>query len=297
MKYGYFDDARREYVITRPDTPLPWINYLGSEEYFALISNTAGGYSFYKDARLRRITRYRYNNAPSDLGGRYIYVRDNEDGEYWSPSWQPTQVEFAGLFLPPRDGLYHHRLHLQRHPGRDALLCPNGREPRDLADDGYESARQLRSTFPSSPPLSFVYGMPRTIRPTSSATSPPDRWKWKTAVIYHKTEYRERRDHFAYFACSEKPSGFDTQREAFLGPYRSWDRPIVLEQGQSARFNRSWLAADWVALYQGCPPARRTEADHLPVGLLRESQGSKIRPTRIADDQQAWGKTGYRKIS
>ena len=91
MKYGHFDDKNREYVITQPDTPLPWINYLGCEAYFGIISNTAGGYSFYRDARLRRITRYRYNNAPFDFGGRYIYLRDDATGEFWSPSWQPTR--------------------------------------------------------------------------------------------------------------------------------------------------------------------------------------------------------------
>ena len=91
MKFGYFDDLKREYVITQPDTPLPWINYLGCQAYFGIISNTAGGYSFYRDARLRRITRYRYNNAPFDVGGRYIYVRDNDSKEFWSPSWQPTR--------------------------------------------------------------------------------------------------------------------------------------------------------------------------------------------------------------
>ena len=93
MRYGYFDDSAREYVITRPDTPLPWINYLGSEAYFGLISNTAGGYSFYKDARLRRLTRYRYNNASLDMGGRYLYLRDNASGKYWSPSWMPTRLK------------------------------------------------------------------------------------------------------------------------------------------------------------------------------------------------------------
>ena len=93
MRYGHFDDEQREYVITRPDTPLPWINYLGSDDYFGIISNTAGGYSFYRDARLRRLTRYRYNNAPLDVGGRYLYLRDDETGEYWSPSWQPVQRE------------------------------------------------------------------------------------------------------------------------------------------------------------------------------------------------------------
>ena len=93
MKFGHFDDSKREYVITQPDTPLPWINYLGCEAYFGLISNTAGGYSFYRDARLRRLTRYRYNNAPFDFGGRYLYLRDNDTGEFWSPSWQPTRTK------------------------------------------------------------------------------------------------------------------------------------------------------------------------------------------------------------
>ena len=97
MKFGYFDDVQREYVITRPDTPLPWINYIGCENYFGIISNTAGGYSFYKDARLRRLTRYRYNNAPLDEGGRYIYLRDDgardEAPLFWSPSWQPVRRE------------------------------------------------------------------------------------------------------------------------------------------------------------------------------------------------------------
>src|SRR5512137_1140517 len=102
MRFGHFDDQRREYVITRPDTPLPWINYLGCQAYFGLISNTGGGYSFYRDARLRRLTRYRYNNVPCDSGGRYIYLRDDgvagagADHSYWSPSWQPTRTDLEG---------------------------------------------------------------------------------------------------------------------------------------------------------------------------------------------------------
>src|SRR5512143_3944359 len=95
MRFGYFDDEQREYVITRPDTPLPWINFLGCEAYYGIISNTAGGYSFYKDARLRRLTRYRYNSAPLDSGGRYIYIRDEDASpaspRFWSPTWQPTR--------------------------------------------------------------------------------------------------------------------------------------------------------------------------------------------------------------
>ena len=94
MQFGYFDDERREYVITRPDTPLPWINYLGCEEFFGIISNTGGGYSFYRDPRLRRLTRYRYNNASLDSSGRYIYLRDDDycsSPLFWSPTWQPAR--------------------------------------------------------------------------------------------------------------------------------------------------------------------------------------------------------------
>lgn len=94
-RYGWFDDAAREYVITRPDTPLPWINYLGGEDHFGIVSNTAGGYSFHRDARLRRLTRHRYNNVPFDVGGRYLYLRDHASGESWSPSWQPMRSDLA----------------------------------------------------------------------------------------------------------------------------------------------------------------------------------------------------------
>jgi cellobiose phosphorylase len=96
VRYGHFDDEQREYVITRPDTPLPWLNYLGSEDYFALVTNTAGGYSFYRDARLRRLIRYRYNNAPLDVGGRFLYLRDDDTGDAWNPGWQPMQRELDG---------------------------------------------------------------------------------------------------------------------------------------------------------------------------------------------------------
>jgi len=90
MQYGYFDDKNREYVITNPRTPYPWINYLGTEDFFSLISNTAGGYAFYRDARFRRITRYRYNNVPTDAGGRYFYIKEGET--IWSPGWKPVKT-------------------------------------------------------------------------------------------------------------------------------------------------------------------------------------------------------------
>ena len=232
MRYGQFDDVAREYVITRPDTPLPWINYLGSESYFGIISNTAGGYSFYRDARLRRLTRYRYNNAPLDSGGRYVYLRDDESGEYWSPSWQPTQRDledytcrhglgytiigsrFQGIraetlyFVPLGENLEVWRIRVTNDrptPARVSLFSSIEWCLWDANDDGTNFQRNYST----------------------------GQVEIEDGVIYHKTEYRERRDHFAFFACSESPAGFDTQRDAFLGPYRGWDRPIVVEQGKT----------------------------------------------------------------
>ena len=136
--YGHFDDAAREYVITRPDTPLPWINYLGSDAYFGLISNTAGGYSFYRDARLRRLTRYRYNNAPRDVGGRYVYVRDDESGDVWSPSWQPVGGPVENYRC--RHGLGYTVIGStrERHRSRDLVLRAARRVARGVAGAGDE---------------------------------------------------------------------------------------------------------------------------------------------------------------
>ncbi len=244
MNYGYFDDAAREYVITRPDTPLPWINYLGSEAYFGLISNTAGGYSFYRDARLRRITRYRYNNVPFDTGGRYLYLRDNAGGQFWSPSWMPTRTPL------------------------DAYTCRHGMGYTAISSQAYGVEASTLYFVPLGANLEVWRTRVTNRRETAAELSLFsaaefnlwDAWDDQTnfqrnfntgevevdgGVIYHKTEYRERRDHFAYFACSARrtasPSedcqsslvGFDTQREAFLGSYRGWDNPIAVERGQS----------------------------------------------------------------
>jgi cellobiose phosphorylase len=232
MKFGFFDDAQREYVITRPDTPLPWINYLGCEEYFGLISNTAGGYSFYKDARLRRVTRYRYNNSPLDMGGRYLYLRDNGTGKYWSPSWMPTRSQLdeyecrhgqgytiisskangikasTRYFVPLGESLEVWQVTLTNESSSEANLSLFSAIEFCLWDANDDATNFQRN---------YSIGQVEVV----------------DNVIYHKTEYRERRDHFAYFACSEPLAGFDTQRESFLGAYRGWDDPTVLASGES----------------------------------------------------------------
>ncbi len=231
MKYGYFDDQNREYVIAQPDTPLPWINYLGCQAYFGIISNTAGGYSFYRDARLRRITRYRYNNAPFDFGGRYTYLRDDSSGNFWSPSWQPTQHKlenyscrhgmgyttiasvYDGIaastryFVPLDENLEIWQLTVTNHRAQPAELSIFSSVEFCLWDAQDDSTNFQRN---------FSIGQVEI----------------ENGVIYHKTEYRERRNHFAYFACSEKLAGYDTQREAFLGPYRGWNNPAAVERGR-----------------------------------------------------------------
>ncbi len=244
MRFGYFDDKSREYVITRPDTPLPWINYLGTDSFFGLISNTAGGYSFYKDARLRRLTRYRYNNAPLDMGGRYIYLRDADSGEVWSPSWMPTRVDLDSyecrhgmgytIISSHKDGISANTRYfvpLDSECEVWDLTLTNERETDarfdlfsavefalwDAHDDSTNFQRNFNTGEVEVPDLLGDHGDGNVLRST----------------IFHKTEYRERRNHFAYFACSEALTGFDTQRNAFLGPYRGWDNPLAVENGQS----------------------------------------------------------------
>ena len=234
MRYGYFDDEHREYVITRPDTPLPWINYLGSQAYFGLISNTAGGYSFYRDARLRRITRYRYNNVPFDYGGRYLYVREDQTGAFWSTSWMPTRSKLDEyscrhgmgytVIASSKDGIaVNARYFVPLDENLEIWQVSVANHRDTLADLSLFSAVEfcLWDALDDASNFQRNFNIGQV--------------EIEDEVIYHKTEYRERRDHFAYFACSAPLAGFDTQREDFLGPYRGWDDPVVVAQGASAQ--------------------------------------------------------------
>jgi len=233
MRYGYFDDSSREYVITRPDTPLPWINYLGCEEYFGLISNTAGGYSFFRDARLRRLTRYRYNNVPLDSGGRYIYIRDNSSGEFWSPTWQPTRLPLEDYTC--RHGMGYTRIESARQGIKSAIryFVPLG-ENLEIWQLTVTNQRTVPAKLSVFSFIEFCLWDALDDSSNFQRNFSTGQVEIEDEVIYHKTEYRERRDHFAYFACSAPLAGFDTQREDFLGPYRGWDNPVVVERGESA---------------------------------------------------------------
>jgi cellobiose phosphorylase len=231
MKYGTFDDQKREYVITQPDTPLPWINYLGCQAYFGIISNTAGGYSFYRDARLRRLTRYRYNNAPFDFGGRYIYLRDDASKEFWSPSWQPTRRAITNYSC--RHGMGYTTIGSE-YAGIEAhtrYFVPLD-ENLEIWQLTVTNKRATKATISAFSSIEFCLWDAQDDSTNFQRNFSIGQVEVEDSVIYHKTEYRERRDHYAYFACSEKLAGFDTQRDVFLGHYRGWDQPAAVEAGQ-----------------------------------------------------------------
>jgi len=241
MKFGYFDDANREYVIEKPDTPLPWMNYLGCENYFGIITNTGGGYSFYKDARLRRLTRYRYNNVPMDVGGRYLYIRENSpEGEYWSPTWQPVRKDLDEYTC--RHGLGYTRIqssYLDIHTNI-CYFVPLG-ENLEIWDTTITNNRKETANLSLFSAIEFCLWDAMDDSTNFQRNFSIGEVEIEEGIIFHKTEYRERRNHFAYFACSNKLDGFDTQRDAFLGSYRGWDSPQVVESNKSANSK----AAGW----------------------------------------------------
>jgi cellobiose phosphorylase len=232
MKYGYFDDVQREYVITRPDTPLPWINYIGSEDYFGILSATAGGYSYYRDARMRRLTRGRYNNVPLDFGGRYVYLRDNESGDYWSPSWMPTQDDLENFTC--RHGLGYSVISSKKNgiAASTRYFVPLG-ENLEIWQFRVTNERKETAEISVFSSIEFCLWEALDDMTNFQRNFSTGQVEVEDGVIYHKTEYRERRNHFAWFACSEKLDGFDTQRESFLGPWRGWDRPAAVAAGKS----------------------------------------------------------------
>ncbi len=238
MKFGFFDDARREYVITTPRTPLPWINYLGSEDFFTLLSNTAGGYSFYRDARLRRLTRYRYNNAPLDQEGFHIYIKDGET--VWNPGWQPAQTELDRYEC--RHGLGYSIIDGAKDgvEVRQELMVPLGENCLLMRvtvknDSGADKVIKL---FPY---LEFCLWDAMDDASNFQRSYSTGEVEVVGAAIYHKTEYRERRDHYAVFWANREPDAFDTQREAFLGVYGSPARPeAVFGKGCTDSVAHGW---------------------------------------------------------
>ena len=228
-KYGHFDDANREYVITDPKTPWPWINYLGNENFFSLISNTAGGYSFFKDAKFRRLTRYRYNNVPMDNGGRYFYIKDGDC--IWSPGWKPMKTPLD--FYECRHGMSYTRITGRKNDIEANMLffVPLNTwaevQKITLSNNSKEVRNLKLFSFTEWCLWNAATDMENFQRNFSTGEV-----EIEGSVIYHKTEYRERRNHFAFYSVNTPIQGFDTDRETFVGLYNGMHEPEVVLEGK-----------------------------------------------------------------
>ena len=241
MRYGYYDDAAREYVITRPDTPLPWINYLGNDGFFSLISNTCGGYSFYKDAKLRRITRFRYNNVPADGGGRCFYICDGDTT--WSPAFLPAGTKLDTYRC--RHGLGYSVFEGKKNGVSAALtvMVP-------LHTDMEVQKLVLKNESTAEKDLTVYSEVEWCLwNAVDDSTNFQRNWnigevEIENSMVYHKTEYRERRDHYAFYSVNAPVSGFDTDRDTFLGRFRGWNDPQAVEE----RTSYGSVAAGWAPI-------------------------------------------------
>ncbi len=228
MKFGYFDDANREYVITTPKTPLPWINYLGCNDFFSLISNTCGGYSFYKDAKLLRLTRYRYNDTPNDVNGKYFYIKDGDT--IWNPGWKPTKTELDSYEC--RHGIGYSRFISSKNDVQASVLAfvPMN----DTCEINQVKLTNNSSSVKTLSLFSYVEwclwnaddDMKNFQRNFSTGEV-----EIVDSTIFHKTEYRERRNHYAIYSVNTEIAGFDTIRDEFLGAYNGTDDPTAVKNG------------------------------------------------------------------
>ncbi len=232
-EYGYFDDANREYVITDPKTPFPWINYLGNEDFFGLISNTGGGYNFYKDAKFRRITRYRYNSVPMDSVGRYFYVKDGDT--VWNPGWKPTKTQLDSYEC--RHGLNYTRITGVKNGVKASVLyfVPLGVKAEiqkvTLTNETTETKRLKLFSYAEWCLWNAATDGENFQRNLSTGEVEIEKGERFTA-IYHKTEYKERRNHYAYYSVNCAADGYDTDRESFVGLYNELSEPEAVLNGK-----------------------------------------------------------------
>lgn len=238
MKYGYFDDIAREYVITEPRTPWPWINYLGNKDFFSLISNSAGGYSFYKDAKFRRLTRYRYNGVPMDAGGRYFYIKDGDT--VWNPGWKPTKTALDAYEC--RHGMNYTIIKGEKNglEARVLFFVPLDTHA-EIAKLTLTNKTDGRKTFKLFSFIEWCLWNAATDMENFQRNFSTGEVEIDGSTIYHKTEYKERRDHYAFFTVNAPIDGFDTDRETFIGLYNGFDEPDAVVEGRP----RNSVAHGW----------------------------------------------------
>ncbi len=230
MKFGHFDDSKREYVITTPQTPFPWINYLGTQDFFSLISNTAGGYCFYKDARLRRILRYRYNNVPIDNGGRYFYIKENDD--FWSPGWKPVRRGLTEYQC--RHGMGYTIIKGVRNGlSAEVLFLVPLNETCEIHKITLTNTTDKQKKFSLFSFVEFCLWNALDDQTNFQRNLNTGEVEIDGSTLYHKSEYRERRNHYAFYTVNRQLAGYDTDRESFVGRYNGYDNPEVVVDGKS----------------------------------------------------------------
>jgi cellobiose phosphorylase len=238
MKYGFFDDKNREYVITNPKTPWPWINYLGSEDFFSLISNSGGGYSFYKDAKFRRINRYRYNNVPMDSGGKYFYI--NDGGTIWSPGWKPCKTELDNYEC--RHGMNYTNIRGEKNGVSASVLyfvpLKTWAEVQKLTLTNHSKETKKIKVFSF---LEWCLWNAAADMENFQRNFSTGEVEIEGSSIYHKTEYKERRNHYAFYSVNTPIQGYDTDRENFIGLYNGFEDPQVVVEGKP----RNTVAHGW----------------------------------------------------
>ena len=228
--FGHFDDPAREYVITNPATPWPWINYMGTEDFFSLISNTAGGYCFCKDAKFRRILRYRYNGVPMDAGGRYYYIKDGDT--VWNPGWKPCKTELDSYEC--RHGMGYTRVTGEKDGLKADVLffVPIGHRC-EVHRVKLTNTGKVWKSFRLYSFVEWCLWNASTDMENFQRNLSTGQVEIDGNVLYHKTEYRERRDHYAFFGVNRKFDGFDTDRETFIGMYNGFEAPQQVLAGTS----------------------------------------------------------------
>ena len=284
MKFGYFDDQNKEYVITTPQTPLPWINYLGSEDFFSLVSNTAGGYSFYRDARMRRLTRYRYNNSPLDMDGHRIYIKDGDT--VWNPGWQPTKTPLDSYSC--RHGLGYTVVEGKKDgvTARQELFVPKG--------DACELDRLTLTNRSDRPRELDVFGYVEFCLWDAVDDSTNFQRNFSTGevevepgVIYHKTEYRERRDHYAMFWSNTPVTSFDTTRDAFCGVYGGPADPQAVRAGHcSGSIAHGWAPVGALHIHVTLAPGEEKKI-LFGLGYIENPQDEKFSASGVINKTRA----------
>ena len=284
MQFGFFDDQRREYVITSPRTPLPWINYLGSEDFFTLLSNTAGGYCFYRDARLRRLTRYRYNNCPVDQEGFHIYIKDGDT--VWNPGWQPAKTELDRYTC--RHGLGYSVIEGQKNgvSAAQTLLVPQG-DNCLLIRLTLKNGTAAEKTLDVFPYVEFCLWDAMDDGSNFQRNFSIGEVELEPDAIYHKSEYRERRNHYAVFWANRPYDGFDTARDAFIGLYGAPSLPEAVQNGRCTNsVAHGWVPVGAMQFHMALRPGESREL-FFGLGYVENPEDEKFSAPGVINKTRA----------